>query len=189
MWPSPPAPITTVLVPAPRIGIAFLTAWIAVSPASASAAISVGCSDGSSLITERADVCRNSANPPSRPMPGNSPLMQCMSSPLRHGRQSPHEMNGWTITVSPTSTLVTPEPISWTQPAFSCPGTYGSTTPDFSAHWPSWMCRSVRQSPAAPILTITSNGPGIFGSSISSTFKASWYLCRRAAFMRRLPPR
>ena len=81
MWPSPPAPITTAFVPAPRIGIAFLTAWMAVSPASASAAMSVGCSDGSSLMTERADVCRNSANPPSRPMPGNSPLMQCMSSP------------------------------------------------------------------------------------------------------------
>ena len=56
MWPSPPAPITTALVPAPSTGIAFLTAWIAVSPASASAAICVGCSDGSSLTTERALV-------------------------------------------------------------------------------------------------------------------------------------
>ena len=34
-------------------------------------------------------------------------------------------MNGCTITVSPTSTLVTPEPISWTQPAFSWPGHVG----------------------------------------------------------------
>ena len=50
------------------------------------------------------------------------------------------------------------------------------------------MCRSVRQSPAAPIFTITSSGPRIFGSSISSTFRASWYLCSRAAFMQRLPP-
>ena len=31
-----------------------------------------------------------------------------MSSPRRHGRHSPQEMNGCTITVSPTSTLVTP---------------------------------------------------------------------------------
>ena len=122
MWPSPPAPITTAFVPAPRTGIAFLTAWIAVRPASASAAICVGCSDGSSLTTERALVCRYSANPPSRLMPGNDPLTQCMSSPRRHGRHSPHEMNGWTITVSPTSTLVTPEPTSSTQPAFSWPG-------------------------------------------------------------------
>src|SRR5919112_3083813 len=46
---------------------------------------------------------------------------------------------------------------------------------------------SVRQSPAAPILTMTSNGPSIFGSSISSTRRLSAgmlssYLCRRAAF-------
>ena len=51
MWPRPPAPITTVLVPAPITGIAFLTAWMAVSPASASAAIEAGSSDGSSLTT------------------------------------------------------------------------------------------------------------------------------------------
>jgi hypothetical protein len=31
-------------------------------------------------------------------------------------------MYGWTITVSPTATFVTPAPISWTQPAFSWPG-------------------------------------------------------------------
>ena len=122
MCPSPPAPITTALVPAPSTGIAFLTAWIAVSPASASAAIEAGSSDGSSLTTERALVSSSSAKPPSRLMPGNEPLMQCMSSPRRHGRQSPQEMNGCTITVSPTSTLETPEPISWTQPAFSWPG-------------------------------------------------------------------
>ncbi len=122
MWPRPPAPITTALVPAPSTGIAFLTAWIAVSPASASAAIDAGSSDGSSLTTERALVSSSSAKPPSRLMPGNEPLTQCMSSPRRHGRHSPQEMNGCTITVSPTSTLVTPEPISWTQPAFSWPG-------------------------------------------------------------------
>ena len=109
-------------MPAPSTGIAFLTAWIAVSPASASAAIEAGSSDGSSLTTERALVSSSSAKPPSRLMPGKEPLTQCMSSPRRHGVQSPQEMNGCTITVSPTSTLETPEPISWTQPAFSCPG-------------------------------------------------------------------
>ena len=75
MWPSPPAPITTARVPAPSTGIAFLTAWMAVSPASASAAICVGCSDGSSLTTERALVSRNSAKPPSRLMPGNDAVL------------------------------------------------------------------------------------------------------------------
>ena len=122
MWPSPPAPITTTFAPAPSTGTAFLTAWIAVSPASASAAMSFGSSDGSSLTTERALVSRNSAKPPSRLMPGKEPLTQCMSSPARHGRHSPHVMNGWTITVSPTSTFVTAAPTSWIQPAFSWPG-------------------------------------------------------------------
>ena len=81
--------MTTTLVPAPSTGIAFLTAWIAVRPASASAAMSVGCSDGSSLTTERALVSRNSAKPPSRLMPGNEPFTQCMSSPARHGAAQP----------------------------------------------------------------------------------------------------
>ena len=79
-------------------------------------------------------------------------------------------MYGWTITVSPTSTLVTAGPTSWTQPAFSCPGVYGSFTCDFSAHWPSWMWRSVRHRPAAPIFTTTSSGPVAFGSSTSSSW-------------------
>ncbi len=173
MWPSPPAPITTTRVPAPSTGIAFLTAWIAVSPASASAAMSFGSRLGASLTTDRAEVWSSSANPPSRLIPGNDPFTQCMSSPRRHARHSPHEMNGCTITVSPTSTFETPDPISCTQPAFSCPGVYGSTTCDFSAHWPSWICRSVRHSPAAPIRTITSSGPVILGSSTSSSFSGS----------------
>ena len=122
IWPRPPAPITTALVPGPRTGIAFLTAWIAVSPASASAAIALGSRDGSSLTTERALVNRKSANPPSRLMPGKEPLRQCMSSPARQGGQGPQEIYGFTITVSPTSTLVTAGPIACTQPAFSCPG-------------------------------------------------------------------
>ena len=75
--------------------------------------------DGSSFTTERALVNRKSAKPPSRLIPGKDPVAQCMSSPRRHAWHSPQEMNGCTITVSPTSTLVTPEPTSWIQPAFS----------------------------------------------------------------------
>ena len=52
------------------------------------------------------------------------------------------------------------------------PACRAATTCDFSAHCPSWMCRSVRHSPAAPIRTITSSGPVILGSSISSSFSA-----------------
>src|SRR3954449_9971629 len=74
MCPRPPDPITTHFVPAPSTGIAFFTAWIAVRPASASAAISAGCSDGSSLTTERALVSRYSAKPPARVMPGEGGL-------------------------------------------------------------------------------------------------------------------
>ena len=122
MWPRPPAPMTTTWLPAPSTGIAFLTAWIAVSPASASAAMSAGRSEGSSLTTDRALVSRKSAKPPSRLMPGNEPFSQCMSSPERQARHSPQVMNGCTMTVSPTSTFVTPEPTSWIQPAFSWPG-------------------------------------------------------------------
>ena len=44
--PRPPAPITTTRVPAPSTAIAFLTAWIAVSPASANAAMSFGSRPG-----------------------------------------------------------------------------------------------------------------------------------------------
>jgi len=47
---------------------------MAVRPASARAAISCGCRDGSSLTTERALVSRYSAKPPSRLMPGNAPF-------------------------------------------------------------------------------------------------------------------
>src|SRR3954468_5974541 len=70
MWPSPPAPITTVLVPAPTTGIAFLTAWIAVSPASASAAIEAGSSDGASFTTERALGGSRGGDPPAAVMAG-----------------------------------------------------------------------------------------------------------------------
>ena len=61
--------------------------------------------------------------------------------------------------MSPTATLVTAEPTSCTQPAFSCPIVYGSGVLIAASHWPSMMCRSVRQTPAPPILTMTSSGP------------------------------
>ena len=189
MWPSPPAPITTVLVPAPSIGIAFLTAWIAVRPASASAAIAAGSSDGSSLTTERALVCRNSAKPPSRPMPGNSPLTQCMSSPLRHGTAQPagdervHDHGVADLDVGHAGAdLVDPARVLVaghvgqddlrTSPPTGPPGCAG-------------RCGRGRRRRSS---RSRRTGRAIFGSSISSTFRASWYSCSRAAFMRPLPP-
>ncbi len=92
-----------------------------------------------------------------------------MSSPARQARHSPQVGVGCRITVSPTATLVTAEPTSCTQPAFSWPRMYGRGVPIAASHWPSMMCRSVRHTPAPPILTITSSGPEIFGSGTSST--------------------
>ena len=51
---------------------------------------------------------------------------QCMSLPARQARHSPQVGVGCRITVSPTATLVTAEPTSCTQPAFSWPIVYGS---------------------------------------------------------------
>src|SRR4051794_23188288 len=113
-------------------------------------------------VVDRAE--RSSVKPPSPLIPGKEPLTHCMSSPRRHGVHSP-ETTGCTVTVSPTSTLETPEPISWTQPALAWPGVSGSPTSDLSAHCASWMCRSERHSPAAPIFTTTSNGRIGWGSS------------------------
>ncbi len=107
--------------------------------------------------------------PPSVLMPGNVLFEQCMSSPARQARHRPHVGVGWRMTASPGCTLVTPAPISRTHPAFSCPSVYGKVTLDFSAHWPSMMCRSVRHSPAPPTSTITSNGPAMPGSGTSSS--------------------
>ncbi len=85
--------------------------------------------------------------------------MQCMSSPARQAWHSPQVITGWTITASPGFTERTPGPTSSTQPAFSWPRMYGSSTSTFSFQMPSMMCRSVRQSPAPPTRTITSDAP------------------------------
>ena len=85
--------------------------------------MSFGCSDGSSLTTARALVFSSSAKPPSTEMPGKRLFSQCTSSPARHARHRPQVTSGWTMTVSPTSTFETAEPISCTQPAFSWPST------------------------------------------------------------------
>src|SRR5579859_1967000 len=95
-------------------------------PASASAATSCGLVDGSSLTQHLAEVSRYSAIPPSVLSPGNELFSQCMSSPARQARHSPQVGVGCRITVSPTATLVTAEPVSCTQPAFSWPRMYGS---------------------------------------------------------------
>ncbi len=67
--------------------------------------------------------------------------------------------------MSPTATLVTAEPTSCTQPAFSCPIVYGSDTSIASSHWPWMMCRSVRHTPAPPTFTTTSKGSLTVGSA------------------------
>src|SRR3954454_3461042 len=152
-------------------------------PASASAATSSGLVAGSSLMQARAEVSRYSAMPPSVLMPGNAEFSQCMSLPARQAWQSPQVGVGWRMTVSPTSTLDTAEPTSCTQPAFSWPIVYGSSTPDLSAHCSSMMCRSVRHTPAPPIFTTTSNGPVALGSGTSSTTGLLWYDCNRTAFI------
>src|SRR3954451_17012753 len=51
-----------------------------------------------------------------------------------------------------------------------------------SAQSPFTMCRSVRHTPAPPTLTITSSGPWIVGSGMSSIFGSSRYACTRTAF-------
>ena len=107
---------------------------------------------------------------------------QCMSSPARQAWHSPQVGVGCRMTVSPTATLVTAEPTSCTQPAFSWPRMYGSGVPIAASHWPSMMCRSVRHTPAPPIFTITSSGRVIVGSGTSSMTGAEWNLCSRTAF-------
>ena len=81
MWPRPPAPITTARVPAPSTGIAFLTAWIAVRPGVGERRDVLGLERRLELDHRAREVCRKSAKPPSRLMPGNEPFTQCMSSP------------------------------------------------------------------------------------------------------------
>src|SRR3954467_11672665 len=72
------------------------------------------------------------------------------------------------MTLSPTLTPSTPGPIASTQPAFSCPMMYGSLTSTLLRQIPSTIWRSVRQTPAPPMRTITSIGREIFGSVTSS---------------------
>jgi hypothetical protein len=92
---------------------------MAVMPASAMAATSLGSRLGSSLMSERSPVRRYSAKPPFWLRPGNAPASQYMSSPRRQPRHTPQLTSGCTITASPTLTDVTEDPTSSTQPAFS----------------------------------------------------------------------
>ena len=107
MWPRPPAPMTTTLRPRAEHRDRLLDRVDRGQPRVGERGDVGRRSDGSSLTTDRALVSRKSAKPPSRLMPGNEPFSQCMSSPERHARHSPQVMNGCTMTVSPTSTLVT----------------------------------------------------------------------------------
>lgn len=153
-------------------------------PASARAATSAGSVFGSSFTQARAVVRRYSAMPPSLLLrPGKKALSHCMSRPARQGRHMPQLGCGCRMTVSPTFTLVTPSPTSCTQPAFSCPITYGRSGFWAASQSPLMMCRSVRQTPAPPIFTITSSGPCRVGSGISSIVGSEWYAWTRTAFI------
>ena len=125
--------------------------------------MSAGRSAGSTFSSARSPVRMYSAKPPSADRPGLYARSQCASSPRRHGRQSPHVTNECAMTVSPTATDVTADPISWTHPAFSCPTMNGSPG-DVKSHIPSRTCRSVRHTPAPPMRTMTSSGLWIVGS-------------------------
>src|SRR5215218_2569161 len=65
--------------------------------------------------------------PPSVPStPGNTLLVQCISSPARQYRHNPQMMWGCKITASPVARFETADPTSSTQPAFSWPRVNGS---------------------------------------------------------------
>src|SRR5881628_2966405 len=134
--------MTTTLLPLVVRLAAFLTARIAVSPASASGATSSGARSWI-RTNDRSEVRRTSAKPPSAVIPGNTRFSQCMSSPIRHGRHVPSVMTGCTMTFSPFLNEVTASPTSWTTPAFSWPKVYGRFTWTFSRQTPSTICRSV----------------------------------------------
>jgi hypothetical protein len=89
MWPTPPTPSTTAVVPGRARWAMRRTAWKAVMPASACGATSAGSSPGGSLMSWRSVTSRYSAKPPSSESPRKSWLSQCMSSPRRQATQSP----------------------------------------------------------------------------------------------------
>ena len=101
-------------------------------------------------------------------IPGNDWSAQCISSPRAQAPHRPQLTTGWTITASPGFTERTSGPTSSTQPAFSCPRTKGSSTSTRSRKKPSMTWRSVRQRPAPPTLTITSDPPATCGAGTSS---------------------
>ena len=184
MWPRPPAPMTTTLRPRAEHRDRLLDRVDRRQP----------------RVGQRRDVGRlqRRVELHDRPrageqevgeaavavMPGNEPFSQCMSSPARQARHSPQVMNGCTMTVSPTSTFVTPEPTSWIQPAFSWPGRVGQL--DLGLLGPLALL-DVQVGAAEPRRADAHDrrraGRVIFGSSTSSSLSGSWYACRRAAFM------
>ena len=94
MCPTPPTPITAAVDPGARRGRSLLTAWYAVIPASECGATAAGSTPGGSGISERSSTSTYSAKPPSRVRPVNWCRSQCMSSPRRHGTQSPQLYGG-----------------------------------------------------------------------------------------------
>ena len=79
--------------------------------------------------------------------------------------------------------MVTPSPTAWTVPDPSWPSTAGRAM----VASPFWKCRSLRQTPAAPILTRTSPRFGGSSSTVSIEYGllTSW---STAAVMRMVEP-
>ncbi len=86
------------------------------------------------------------------------------------------------MTLSPTATLVTAEPISVTVPAFSWPIVYGSRTPLLFCHWPSDV-----QIGSAHTGALDADDDVVralqVGAGTSSSVGCWSYSCTRTAFM------
>ncbi len=169
MWPRPPTPITAHGAPGARRSAARRATRYAVRPASAWGATAAGATPSGSRTSARSSVRRYSAKPPSTSIPVKAWSAQCISSPRAHAGQRPQLTTGWAMTASPGLTERTAGPASSTQPAFSCPGTYGSSTSTRSRKKPPMTWRSVRQRPAPAIRTMTSVAPPSSGAGTSST--------------------
>src|SRR6478735_1813144 len=89
------------------------------------APISRGTLSGS-FLTAYSGTTVDSHKPPPKPLKPIKPfLSQQLTKPLWQDRQSPSKRIGWTHTLSPFCTFVTPSPTSSTMPENSCPKVNG----------------------------------------------------------------
>ena len=119
------------------------------------------------------------SRPPARPRSTSGPRSrQYRGCPSRQFRQDPHHGQPIT-TLSPTATLVTPEPTAATIPAPSCPSTPGAG----NGISPSRAIASVWHTPLATTFTSASPGPGE-STSTSATLKGVNSFSKTAAVAR-----